>query len=832
MLGSQQLREAFRPWRRSPAFSALAVAAVAAGVGVTTAVFTLFSAVVLRPLPYPDPESLVAPALTATGPHHADRERFPFSYPKFTTFAAAQTRLAALAAYTGEQLNLTGGEAPERVAAELVTPEYFDVLGAQPLLGRLFGAATEGAAGGERNVVLSEGIWRRRFGADPQVVGRVLEIERLPFTVVGVAPRGFVGLSTAPELWLPLAALPAVWGWDTALTEAGSHFLDAVGRARPGATPEALSADVAAAGRAVAAAHPTPPEFDDGTVWGARVDSLAEVRRDPNLRRSLAVLLAAVGGVLLVACANVAGLLLARSVSRRRELAVRASLGAGRARLVGQLLAESVALVAVGGALGVALAASLVKGLLAAAPQALSGWGVSGADLANLEAARIDLVVALFALAAISLAALLAGLAPALLAARTDPGAALRDGGASLAGAGGHRRHGARRLLVVAQAAVAVVLLVGAGLLLRSLGRLLDVDPGFRSRNVLSLRLVPSQGEYDRATAPQMHAAVLERVAGLSGVLSASLGTCAPVSDACNATIVRSVDGVTFERAAAPRVGSHNIGPDYFATLGVPLVAGREFTAADRSGAPRVAIVSAAAARALWPGEEAVGRRINIGMGMDRDEVAEVVGVVGDVRYGALESPPREDVYLADLQSGWSSSVLFVRTAGDPLAALPAVREAVRAVSPTLPAVGVRTLEEQLARASSRPRFAALLLGSFAALALLLAALGVYGVVAQSVADRRRELGLRLALGAESRRVASLVLRQGLALAALGVAVGAPAAWAVSRALAALLYDVAPGDLVTYVAVPVVVLTAAGAACVVPAWRAARLDPASVLRDE
>jgi putative ABC transport system permease protein len=786
----------------------------------------------LRPLPYPDPDGLYAPALTASGSSFSDRERFPFSYPKFETFAAAQTQLAAVAAYTGEQLNFTGGDEPERLAAELVTPDYFGVLGAQPLVGRLFAPATEGAAGGERNVVLAEGFWRRRFGADPGVVGRVLEIERLPFTVVGVAPQHFVALSATPELWLPLAALPDVWGWPEALTEAGSHFLDAVARVRPGVAPAALAADIAGAGQAVAEAHRTPPEFDDGSVWGARIESLAEVRRDPNLRRSLTVLLAAVGGVLLVACANVAGLLLARSVSRRRELAVRASLGAGRGRLVAQLLAENVTLVALGGALGVLGASSLVRGLVAAAPQALSNWGVSGADLASLTSARVDGAVALFAVAAVAMSALLAGLAPALLAARTDPAEALRQGNASLAGAGGHRRHGARRMLVVLQSAIAVVLLVGAGLLLRSLGRLLEVDPGFRPERVLSFRLVPSQGEYDKATAPLMHAAVMERVGGLPGVQSVSLGTCAPVSDACNATIVRAVDGVVFDRAAAPRVGSHNVGPGYFATLGVPVEAGREFTAADRQGAPRVAVVSAAAARKLWPGKEAVGRQINIGMGMDRDEVAEVVGVVGDVRYGALESPPNEDVYLADLQSGWPSGYLFVRTAGDPLAALPAVREAVRSVAPNLPLVGVRTLEEQLARASSRTRFAALLLGGFSALALLLSALGVYGVVAQMVADRRRELGLRMALGAEAQRVARLVLRQGLVLAGAGVAIGVPAAWAVSRALATLLYEVAPSDPGTFVGVALLVLAAAGAACFLPAWRAARLDPASVLRAE
>jgi putative ABC transport system permease protein len=831
MIGATGLHEATRQLRRSPGFSALVVLVIALAVGATTAVFSLVNAVLLRPLPYPDPATLWAPHLVNEGGGFRSPWA-PFSHPKYRTFLEAQQVFAQVGAYTDENFNLTAGETPERIASEMVTPDYFSVLGARPLVGRLFAAGDEDVAGGARSVLLAEGLWRRRFGGDPEVVGKTLEIERHTFTVIGVLPESFVALSGPTDLWLPLATLPVMWDWAEALDEAGSHFLRAVARSRRGLAPEVVRAGSAAAGTAVAEAHPTPAEFADGSKWSGGAQTLAEFRRDANLRRSLVVLLAAVAGVLLVACANVAGLLLARSVSRRRELAVRASLGAGRSRLAGQLLGESLVLAGLGGVGGVVLAPMLVRGLFAVAPQALSSWGVSGSDLQNLTAARVDAAVLLFAMAVVTLAAMLAGLAPALVASRADPAEALREGGASLAGAGGHRRHRTRRALVVIQSAAAVVLLVGAGLLLRSLDRLWRVDPGFRPQGTVSLHLVPSQGEFDRTSAPLLHERTLERIAALPGVASVSLGNCLPVSDACNSTIVRAIDGVELPRAEAPLVGAHNVGPGYFRTLGVRLVAGREFAASDRVGAPRVAIVDEATARRLWPDESALGRQISIGMGMQQGEFAEVVGVVSDVRYGTLESAPTEDVYLPDFQTGWSSTRLFVRAEGDPLSLVPALREALRDVAPSVPIASVRTLDEQLARASSRTRFAALLLGVFAALALLLAALGVYGVVAQSVADRRRELGLRMALGAEARRIARMVVQQGVSLVALGVALGAAAAWAAARALEGLLYGVSPRDPWTYAAVPLVVLAAAGVACWLPAWRAARLDPATVLRAE
>jgi predicted permease len=821
---------ALRTLRKAPGFALAAILTIALGVGATTAVFTLISAVLLAPLPYPDAGGLWVPHLTAVHGGISDQPEFPFSYPKFETFRAEQKVFANIAAFTDESFNRTGTAEPERVATELVTPEYFSVLGVRPELGRLFAAGSEDVTGGASSVLLSHGYWQRSFGGDAAVIGRKIELAHQSFIIVGVLPAGFAPLTGKTDLWLPLSTLPAMRGWPEALQEPGDHFLHAVARALPGLDAAAVRAGIAAAGRAVAAAYPTPAKYDDGAIWGAGGMSLADSRRDRDLRRSLLVLLFAVCGVLLVACANVAGLQLARAVSRRRELAVCASLGAGRLRLLTQGLAESFALALAGGATGVALAKTLVGGLVALAPQALPGWGLAGADVDSLVAAQIDWRVAAFAVAATLASAIVAGLVPALAAARTDPAVALRDGGGSLAGAGGHGRHGLRRALVVAQTAAAIVLLVGAGLLMRSLGSLLAIDPGFRGDSVLTLRIVPSDGEYDEKSAPLFHQRLLERVAALPGVSGASLGTCMPLSDNCNRTVVRSLDETAVPRDQRLVVGSHNVGPGFFSTLGIRLVAGREFSPSDRAGSPRVAVLGRTAAQKLFPGRDPIGHRLNIGMGMSEGEQAEVVGVVENVRYGALSSPPREDVYLADLQSGWPSGVLFVRATGDPLLLVPAIRQTLKEIAPDLPLVGVRTMREQAARASSRTRFAALLLFTFATAALLLAALGVYGVVAQMIADRRRELGLRMALGADGANVRRLVMRQGLALAGIGALIGLPGGGLSARAMGSLLYGVSTGDPWTFLGVPLVVAAAAAAACWLPAHRAARLDPASILR--
>ncbi len=832
MIRSDDLKSAIRHLRRSPGFTTLAVAAIALGVGAVTAVFTLVSAVLLAPLPYPDAGSLWVAHLTRSTGLEATRPDFPFSYPKFETFSDTQKVFREVAAFTNENFNRTGTDRPERVSVEVVTPTYFPVLGARPELGRLFAEGSEDTKGGAPSALLSHAYWQRSFGGDRDVVGRTIEISHQSFTVVGVLPAGFAPLTGTTDLWLPLSSLPKLWDSHDLFESAGWHFLHVVARAWPGLDAAAVEAGAAAAGRRVAEAHPTDPRDNDGAVWGGGAETLAASRADADLRRSLLVLLAAVTAVLLVACANVAALLLARAVSRRREMAVRASLGADRRSLLALGLAESSLLAIVGGAAGLLLARALGRGLVVLAPVALPTWGLSGADLDRLSAASIDWRVALFACAATFATALLAGLAPAREASRTDPALALREGGGSLAGGGGHGRHNLRRGLVVAQTAAAVVLLIGAGLLVRTLGHLLAIDPGFHADSVLTVRILPSEGDYDRTTAPLFHRQLVEQMETLGGVSSASLGTCTPLSDSCNETVVVSVDGAVIPRSEAPNVGAHNVAPGYFRTLGIGVLEGREFLPSDLVGSPRVAILDRSAAAKLFPGIDPLGHRLRIGMAMKDGEEAEVVGLVDDVRYGALAKPPGENVYLADYQSGWASATLFVRTKGDPLQVLPGLREVAHRIAPDLPLTSVRTMREQAARASSRTRFATLLLTVFAGLALVLASLGIYGVLAQIVADRRRELGLRMVLGADRRLLRRLVLGQGLKLAGLGVAIGIPIAGLAGHTLASLLYGVPAGDLWTYLSVPLVALAAAAVACWLPARRASRLDPATVLREE
>jgi len=826
------IRLAVRHLARHPGPSLLAVAAIALGIGATTAVFSLVSAVLLRPLPYPDAEGIYAPCLTSDSQRMGMDATIPFSYPKLETFREAQRVFSAVGAYADDAVNLPGDGTPERVGFEYATPEYLPILGVRPLVGRLFNAELEGEAGGPLSVLLSYELWQRRFGGDTAVVGRTIALESHTGTIVGVLPRGFSGLTGKAELWLPVASAPTMLGWDGALTGAWSHWLSAVARIAPGVDAASVAAATSVAGAAVAAAHPEPAGFGEGATWGARARTLAESRRDPALRRALVLLLVAVCGVLLVACANLAGLQLARAARRGHELAVHAALGANRRRMLGRLLAETSLLAAAGGALGVALARSLVTGLLAIAPVALGTWGVSGADLDELRGAAIDPRVLLFALGVTGIAALLTGLAPAWIATATSPAEALRRGGGSLAGASGHARHGLRRLLVVAQTSAAIVLLVSAGLLVRSLAALVRIDPGFDAENVVTLQVVPSQGEYDPSGARAMHAALLERIGALPGVLSATTANCLPVSNSCNTTVVLERDGAELPRPSAPDIGAHNVGVGHFRTLRTPLLAGREFEASDREGAPRVIVLNETAAKLLWPGEDPIGHRLGVGMGMPRGEEAEVVGVVADVRYEGLEAAPKPQAYLPDLQNGWASAYLMVRTAGAPLAMLPALRTAVHDIAPTTPVLAARTLDEQLARARSRTRFAALLLTAFAVAALALAALGVFGVLAQMVAERRRELGVRMALGADARRLERLVLGHGFGLALAGVGVGLPAAWLAARALESLLFEVTARDPWTFATVPLFVLAAAALACWLPARRAAALDPATVLRAE
>ncbi len=835
---ASDLRYALRSLRKSPGYSLLCVVALALGIGANGAIFSLVDALMLRPLPYPHPEQLTLAYLVPGGAVRAlGPERTPWSYPKVQTLVATQRAFSEIAAFVSDSVNLTGAGEPERLQMEMVSPSYFHLLGVRAAAGRTFVAA-DGKAGDPVVAVVGEGLWRRRFGADPGLVGRTLHLGKVRVTVVGVVSGRFRGLTGEAEIWVPVTAAAELW-YPQALTEVGNHYLEVVGRLHPGVTPGRLAAEMERVGAVVQRANPMPPEIDDGTVWGARAVSLAEARRDPTVRRALVVALAAVGAVLLIACANLAALALARAAGRRRDFAIRRAVGASGARLVRQALFESVLLALAGAAAGLVPAAWIVRGLAAIRPESLGTWGVGSAELYDLATAGLDLRVVLFCAVVAVATAVLFGIAPALATRRLQLASDLRAGGASVAGRAGHsglHRAGASRgLLVAGQMALAMVLLVGAGLLVRSLWALQHVALGFEPDGVLTFALAPPSGAYDDSTAGPFHESLLERLRGLPGVETVALGGCPPASGeaGCNSTVLTSIDGRQVPPAPLIRLGWHKVSGDYFRALGVPVRAGRTFDAHDRDGAPRVVILNETAARRLFPGGDAVGHRLQMGtMGLSGDVHAEVIGVVDDVRYHRLEDEPTAEAYLPDAQVTLARTTVFVRSSGDPLALVPAVRAAVQGVDRELPIYRVRTLDEQLGFALSKARFGSLLLAVFALMALGLAAVGVYGILAQTVSARWREIGLRMALGAAGGEVERLVLRQGMAVALAGALAGVALALPATAALRSLLYGVPARDPWTLAGVTVLLLLVALIACVGPARRAARLDPARLLRQE
>ncbi|HEV8238862.1 MAG TPA: ABC transporter permease [Thermoanaerobaculia bacterium] len=832
------LRYAVRGLRKSPGYTSLCVLTLALGIGANGAIFSLVDRLMLRPLPFAQPDRLALAYMTNGGSSgNAAPDRLPWSYPKFEAFAHAQGVFAQLAPFVSDSINLTGAGAPERLEMEMVGPDYFHLLGVPPVIGRGFGGA-DAKAGGPVVAMVGEGLWRRRFGGDESILGRTLHLGRVPVTVVGVVPAGFHGLTGEAEVWVPVTAASTLW-YPEALSEEHNHFLEVVGRLRPGVSRQQLESEMERIGKVVAAAFPVPAQIDDGSVWGAGGVPLAEARRDPFVRRALVVLLAAVGAVLPIACANLAGLATARAASRRRDVAVRLAVGASGGRLVRMAMLESVVLALAGAVAGLVPAVALVRGLTAMRPEALGAWGVRSTELHDLAGATVDWRVATFCGVVALLTSIVFGLGPALASRRLQVVDDLRKGGASLAGGAGHGRRSGRRpagsLLVAGQLAVATVLLMGAGLLMRSLWALQRVPVGVRTEHVLTFAVTPADGAYGENTAGPFHERLLERLRALPGVESAALGTCVPAAgeSGCNSTRVMSVDAVAVPRESAPAVGWHKVSPDYFRALGVPLRAGRTFDARDRDGSRRVVILNETAARRLFPRGDAVGHRVQLGtMGLNGEQHGEIVGVVADVRYRRLQDEPRLEAYLPDAQVTLAGSTAFLRTTGDPLALVPAVRAAVQSVDRDLPIYRVRTMKEQLGFALSKARFGSLLLLVFAALAMGLAAVGVYGVLSQSVDARRREIGLRLAVGAAAREVEGLVLRQGMQMALAGTLAGVALSLAAGGVLRSLLFGVPARDPSTLAATAVLLLGVALLACLLPARRAARLDPTLLLRQE
>ena len=818
----QDVRYAGRMLRRSPGFAATAISALALGIGANTAIFTVVNTVLLQPLAYPEPDRLVQ--LELSSPQGNGNIT---SIPKFIIWREQTQVFQDVAAYDlgGPGVNLTGEDRPEQLKGVHVSAQFFRLFGARAVAGRTF-SAEEDRPGGPPLAVIAGGLWRRRFGSDLNLVGKSIDLGGEPFTVIGILDPTFTSDPPA-DIYLALKADPN--------STDQAHYLRAAARLKPGVTLEKAKAAMKVAAeqfnRKFAAAA--------GAQLGPQGSFTAEPLRDTivgDVRKALLVLLGAVSLVLLIACANVANLLLARATIRRREIAIRAAIGAGRGRLIRQLLTESVLLSLAGGLLGLGLGYFGVRGLLSINPGNIPRIGEQGSGI------TLDLRVLVFTLGVSVFTGVLFGLIPAFNASRTDLNATLKESG--LRAGSGLRQNKARSILVVTEMALALVLLVGAALLIRTFGALRSVDPGFDARNVLTMQMSLTGTRFNKAAGVnQLVREVQRHVESLPGVTALASTCCLPLEGGFGLPLTiegRPLTDGPFHGGAS----WHPVSPRYFQVFKIPLVQGRMFTERDDGGAVPVVLINEGLAKQFWPNSDAVGQRITIGKGIGpefAEAPREIVGIVGDVRGQGLNNNPDPIMYVpvaqvtdgvTALNNGIIPITWTIRTNVEPYSVSKEIQEALRTASGGLPVAHIRSMEQVRGESTSRTDFNMTLLVIFASLALLLAAIGIYGLMAYSVQQRTQEIGIRMALGASAQDVRKMVVRQGMALALAGVIIGVAAALGVTRLMASLLYGVTPKDPIAMTSVALLLVGVALAATYLPARRASQMDPVESLRYE
>jgi putative ABC transport system permease protein len=818
----QDVKYAGRLLQRAPLFSVVVIGTLAVTIGATTAVFTVVNGVLLRALPYSDPSRLVLLQQSIGGTPAG------FSPPDYVAFEARAGLFESIAAFRNREHELSGVEPPERVIVTRSSAALFETLGVRPALGRPFAREEDESA--RAVAVLSDALWRRKFARDPAAIGRAILLDRQPFTIVGVMPNGFVfpqrGLlinNEPADVYLPAAFTPRERRGFGSMYAYG-----VVARLKPGVTATQASAETRALVQSNAREIYPAALSGLAAIISGSATPLSEEVIGPS-RTLLWIVFATVGCVLLIACADIASLMLARALAREREIAVRSALGAGRGRLIRQFLAESALLASIGSVLGLVLAVWLSRVLVALAPSTLPRLHEIGVDVRGL----------LFTAALTVVTAVLCGMLPALELTRPR-GEALKEGTRTSTGRRERRIFGT---LVAAQLAIAVVLLVGGGLLLRSFSKLMAVDPGFRVERVLTFATsLPARGYRDAASVRGFYTRLLDDLSHVPGVSAAGASTDLPLN-------VRDRRVFTIEQESpATRELSHAVAPAYvvgrsFEAVGIPLKHGRYLGAEDAAASEPVAVINETMARTFWGTSDPIGQRIAWGLVADHGPWMRIVGVVGDVKQGALntETVPQiytpwvqvSDVMIADNVVGIMRSLrVALRAEVEPTALTDTVRARIRAIDAALPVTSVQTMSEIVTRSAAVPRFNALLVSLFAILALLLAAIGIGGMLAMSVSRRLPEVGIRMALGAQRHTLVAMVVRQGILLAAAGLAIGLSSAWLLSRVLSSLLFGISPRDPITFAIVAGVLVIVALLACALPAWRVTRVDPLKVLRVE
>jgi putative ABC transport system permease protein len=789
---------------KRPGFTGLAVLTLALGIGANTAIFSLVHALLLKPLPYREPQRLMH--LSEKSP---EGKRDPVSYPNFADWQARAQSFESMACSRNQAMTLTGLEFPARLRGRTVSWNFFQVLGVNVQQGRLF-SETDDHFGAARTAILNHSLWQERFGGDGDVIGNTVILDGEVYTVVGVLPPGFEYFSRA-DVFVPIGLFLQP---NSGMTDRGSSFgLYGVGRLKPGVSAAQADSEMEALGLQLQQEYPV---VNGGQ--SAMASRLQDVMAE-DVRSQLWILLAAVAFILLIACVNVANLLLVRVTERQKEIAVRLALGAGRMRIVSQLLSESLLIALLGGAVGLLLGGWMLDGLLALTPD----------DIPQLSRVGMDTTVLLYTFGVAVVTSVLCGLLPALHASRADLNTVLKDSNQS---SGGSTRERWRRGLLVVETSLAIILLAGAGLLIRSMVNLVNVDPGFASTNLLTMRFNLVGEKYNPQTDRVFYDACLERLNTTPGVQSAALTNSLPIDGSYWDSLFSVADQPVPARADLPRTDCVLVSPNYFSTMGLRLQKGRLFSSAETAKSLPVVIINETLARQIWPGQDPIGKRIKLGFPEYPSPMREVIGVINDVKLNGLERETSMQTYMPLVQEPGPFLGLVVRTSDNPLAVSTAIEQSLHAIDPDLAIYAVQTMDQLLGKSLAQRRLTLILLTSFALLALLLASVGIYGVIAYSVRQRTREIGIRLALGARSENILRLIIGQALKLVTISMAIGLIGAWGLTRWMATLLFNVQPTDPLTFTTITLLLGVVAVLACWIPARRATKVDPMIALRYE